>query len=388
MSDPNMEEGSDGMTRDTKVGLLAGLAFIICFAIILSNRGAPPPQATDQPYLVDRGASARHAAQPAAAPPMTGQTLSGTTSRASVTPPASHASPGQAADAGGSGSGAPPATTGASVVLPMQHSPSRPAATVASTGILAEREVSAPFVQTTPTQPLGSPDPTLGRHDQSTGLRMLEPVNPAGPDGRTVASADPQRALLQPTAGSSGEPQNPSVSGPPATPGNRHTVATGDTLYKIAQKHYGTQSKSVVDAIYEANRSVLPGPNALRVGAELILPAVGAAGAPAAAMVGDTSPPTTTSHKSRTPAERKATKAAPQKPAPKPEPADPASRWYQVRKNDRYVSIAREQLGDPSRWQEIYQLNKDKFPDPQQIREGVRIKLPGTAIASSGGARP
>ena len=30
------------MARETKVGLLAGLAFIICFAIILSNRGQRP----------------------------------------------------------------------------------------------------------------------------------------------------------------------------------------------------------------------------------------------------------------------------------------------------------------------------------------------------------
>ena len=40
-----------------------------------------------------------------------------------------------------------------------------------------------------------------------------------------------------------------------------------------------------------------------------------------------------------------------------------AFRWYQIKKNDRYTSIAREQLGDASRWREIYQLNKDTFPD-------------------------
>ena len=51
-------------------------------------------------------------------------------------------------------------------------------------------------------------------------------------------------------------------------------------------------------------------------------------------------------------------------------------RWYQIKKNDRYVSIARSQLGDASRWRELFELNKDKFPDPQRIREGVRIKLP------------
>jgi nucleoid-associated protein YgaU len=47
-----------------------------------------------------------------------------------------------------------------------------------------------------------------------------------------------------------------------------------------------------------------------------------------------------------------------------------------VRKNDRYASIARDVLGDGNRWDEIYAMNKDKFPDPHRIREGVRIKVP------------
>ena len=59
-----------------------------------------------------------------------------------------------------------------------------------------------------------------------------------------------------------------------------------------------------------------------------------------------------------------------------------------MQKNDRYVSIAREQLGDASRWREIHELNKDKFPDPQRIREGVRIRLPSTVVASVKGTRP
>jgi nucleoid-associated protein YgaU len=58
----------------------------------------------------------------------------------------------------------------------------------------------------------------------------------------------------------------------------------------------------------------------------------------------------------------------------------PHVRWYQIKKNDRYISIARRQLGDARRWREVYELNKDKFPDPQRIREGVRIKLPLTTV--------
>ena len=58
-------------------------------------------------------------------------------------------------------------------------------------------------------------------------------------------------------------------------------------------------------------------------------------------------------------------------------------RWYQIKKNDRYVSIARDELGDEARWQEIFELNKKTFPDASRIRAGVRIKLPAVAVADS-----
>ena len=82
----------------------------------------------------------------------------------------------------------------------------------------------------------------------------------------------------------------------------------------------------------------------------------------------------------------KRTAAAPAKTDPKKPsagPGEPTFRWYQVRKSDRYVSIAREQLGDERRWKELFELNKDKFPEAGAIREGVRIKLPATEVADS-----
>ena len=51
------------MARETKVGLLTGLAFIICFAIILANRGRQEPGTTHWPYLVDGGANVQRAAR-------------------------------------------------------------------------------------------------------------------------------------------------------------------------------------------------------------------------------------------------------------------------------------------------------------------------------------
>ena len=51
-------------------------------------------------------------------------------------------------------------------------------------------------------------------------------------------------------------------------------------------------------------------------------------------------------------------------------------RWYQICRGDNLVGIARQELGDPSRWEELRDMNKDRFPDPRLIREGVLIRLP------------
>jgi hypothetical protein len=44
-------------------------------------------------------------------------------------------------------------------------------------------------------------------------------------------------------------------------------------------------------------------------------------------------------------------------------------------------------LGDAGRWRELHELNKDKFPNPQSIREGVRIKLPAAKVLASAEGR-
>ena len=50
-----------------------------------------------------------------------------------------------------------------------------------------------------------------------------------------------------------------------------YTVASGDSLSAIAQKHYGSADKW--QAIYEANKALIgDNPNAIKVGQELVLP--------------------------------------------------------------------------------------------------------------------
>jgi nucleoid-associated protein YgaU len=60
-------------------------------------------------------------------------------------------------------------------------------------------------------------------------------------------------------------------AGPSTAASRKHTVAPGDTLYKISVKYFGNGSK--VDAIFEANRAVMQNKNSLpRVGTELKIP--------------------------------------------------------------------------------------------------------------------
>jgi len=109
----------------------------------------------------------------------------------------------------------------------------------------------------------------------STGVR-------AGAAPAETTSVPPTRraSLFNPTStGPAGAAARPAPTGrtaattavnPPAAPGRRHVVAQGDTLYKIAQRYYGSGSKW--PEILEANRDVLKNENAVRPGMELRIP--------------------------------------------------------------------------------------------------------------------
>jgi hypothetical protein len=51
-------------------------------------------------------------------------------------------------------------------------------------------------------------------------------------------------------------------------------------------------------------------------------------------------------------------------------------RVYVVQPGDSLSKIAKEELGDASRWPEIFELNKDKIEDPNLIHPGQELKMP------------
>ncbi|MGA2443961.1 MAG: LysM peptidoglycan-binding domain-containing protein [Opitutaceae bacterium] len=111
---------------------------------------------------------------------------------------------------------------------------------VGSTG---RRGAAAPAETTSPPPPMRTP------------LFNLSTTGPAG------AVARPAPAVRPPAATAANSPSNS---------GRRHVVVQGDTLYKIAQRYYGSGSKW--PEILEANRDVLKNENAVRPGMELRIP--------------------------------------------------------------------------------------------------------------------
>jgi len=71
--------------------------------------------------------------------------------------------------------------------------------------------------------------------------------------------------------------------------------------------------------------------------------------------------------------------ATPRPPVPTPTVTDtpgavPAT--YTVQKGEGLMAIARKFYGNPARWRDIYEANRDKIANPDQIREGLVLTLP------------
>ncbi len=336
------------MARETKVGLLAGLAFILCFAIILANRGGQEAVTTHLPYQVDRNVAQNAIAVMA-------------TSGAKVV------LPDREAPASASSSHGPLARS-----VPQRTTPKPPSKETGAV-VLSQKAEGLQEGQrslTSPSQERLERRRTLQEYLDSTTSHPAEKE----PPGRDATVREQHRnAEQRPTvAGASEQDQHTlqqSQLEPASGTGRRngtakYTVVRGDTLSGIATAHYGSGSTAVINALFDANRSALSSPDLLPLGVELILPVIDRYGSPSSGKptrVADTPKP-------RRP------------PSQDTNPKRTRFRWYQIKKNDRYVSIARRELGTASRWREIYELNKDKFPDPQRIREGVRIKLPTASV--------
>jgi nucleoid-associated protein YgaU len=157
-----------------------------------------------------------------------------------------------------------------------------------------------------------------------------------------VAGADPPGPFLRPGSDVVGElitkPWNTAdVSG------NTYTVASGDTLYDIALKHYG--DSRYVPFIEAAN----PGVDArsLKVGMRIVLP------------------------------ERQSRETVGDGTAALSPPPAPQGKVYVIQRNDTLIGIARRFYGDAAAYRKIYEANKDVLSSPNAtLHVGMRLRMP------------
>ncbi|HWB18666.1 MAG TPA: LysM peptidoglycan-binding domain-containing protein [Phycisphaerales bacterium] len=157
-----------------------------------------------------------------------------------------------------------------------------------------------------------------------------------------------------------------------AQPYKFHDVMPGESLYAIVKSEMGDTTK--VAEIAKLNK--LDDPSMLQVGQRIRIPA----------------PPLIHPTSSSTPGAKTVTaqKVVPMtgtqpvaandgtatKKQVSPAAKAPAVATYTVQKGDNLSTIASKVLGSKSRWQELYNLNKDVIRSPDNLKVGTKLTLP------------
>lgn len=59
---------------------------------------------------------------------------------------------------------------------------------------------------------------------------------------------------------------------------------------------------------------------------------------------------------------------------------------YTVKSGQTLSDVAGELLGDRGRWRELYEANKDKLPNPDQVRAGLTLMFPSSGLSKPASA--
>jgi nucleoid-associated protein YgaU len=186
-------------------------------------------------------------------------------------------------------------------------------------------------------------------------VRAAEPrTQPAPQPPAPQPSSEPQSGPALPKPAPDGPPAGkPAVLIPRFT---EYTVREGDTIVRIAKRLYGKDEHW--QSIAKANPRV--DPQKLRAGQTLKVPVD-----PANIQGVLVNPPP---------------HAAP--PTASPEPPRGAAIEYVVRPGDTLGEIARSFYGKSSLWQAIVDANRDQISSPEQIRPGMKLRIPPVGAAA------
>lgn len=362
------------MTRETKIGLLVGLAFIIVIGILLSDqlmRSTEPP-AAPLASVADTLRKGTVTPAPARAPIAQVQTPQ-------------DVSPDTAVPTRDDITRRPPPVTFVEVKPGAGQADGGAGSVVIGPGGRGARDAGPGQIPVAPVGGAGRAIGLIGAEGNNNGMTPIRTQSPDGTAGRSLADvaaaagetllgADGQpiratRPLQQPQPkqqgqGTQQQTQNANAAGKPrpASGGVKAYVAEpGDSLSKIAARQMGANTKANRDAIVRANPSLADDPGKIIIGVTYNIPAAGqSAAAPAAAPER---------------VERTERAAAPIK-------ASGGEFWYEVKPGDSLWKIAKGQLGDASTVHAIKELNKESVKNWDVLPAGTRIKLPARPIAS------
>lgn len=317
------------MTRETKIGLLVGLCFIIVIGILLSDHlstnEAPQPAQLNMVANAVRSATNIPAAaeQPVVTAPLV---------PVSATPHEqipSHADP----------------KPGSAVIeiSGSQTSAGQPKAKVVEA--MDTKNVTGPTVDGVTRVPQDNKSIVSGGNllvdlGKKQGMEM-EVV-----DGKAKPTTNPSNDKVSINA-------------------KEYKAEDGDTVSKMARMFYKSSSKSNCDLIINANASLKANPHKIIVGKTYLIPTIEKPGAKLSESALNSITPTT----------KPATIAQTE-----PKPTSTSYRSYTVKDNDNLYKIAMKELGT-SNWQQIQDLNKDVLKGGDKVKPGMTLKIPAKTVA-------
>lgn len=403
------------MTKETKIGLLVGLAFIILFAIILSEKGAGPrPQGAPQFTQVDnsRGGADR-----------TGSTLVDAGKLPlPIDPVASE----------GHSSRTKPSKPSVAIGPVARHeaAPDELSLPTLEPSLIGEKPASTAAVTVEKPVIVGETSKTTELATAHEGKRSVDSalenaLNRTSLTARTESSA----SLDTPTkfVDTTSTPKVETATTESTAKGRTYVVQPGDTLLMIARRNYGIGTPSAIDAIVKANSKMIKNAHSIRVGQKLTIPQTdrlalvdeSAKATPTPTptpedrifiesvdannhVIDTEKPETRVADSAKSKSESRTTMSGGESKAPKTDavarasgdksrelktdkakPENASARVYEVKPKDTLQRIARRELGDAKRYKEIEDLNRQVLGRKSRLKPGMKLRLPGKDSASS-----
>jgi nucleoid-associated protein YgaU len=347
------------MTRETKIGLLVGLAFIIVIGILLSDHMTTTTEPQKAP-LSTAGANVRESmTAPSSA-------HAGQAPAAVATAPPVNA-PAQPVLTQGDLAAAPqPAAPAQRPVQNIQVGPP-PGATQA--------QVPVTIQQTTPAPTSVAQGPVTVPPSAEPPVTFVPPGSQAQHGGavhplQRIAARHGEEVVVFGDGGSGTGAGAPNSV--PMAPLREYKAEAGDSLSRLASRLMGSNTKANREAIVRANPSLHGNPDKIIAGRTYVIP-------PPPQAPADAASPTVASSQ-QTPGST----ASPASAAPASSPTDNFA-WYTVKENDNLWKIAAEQLGTGNAWTQIRDLNQDLLRGEDRVRPNMRIRLPKQQPVASAG---